>query len=110
MSETSTLPRGEWHRAEAGDRRAPCPALNALANGGYVPRDGRVTAKQLVDGLKSRLGITWALGAPLVAAVMRELGKPGPDGEKLLDRKRRPGSNGTERSIQKGDRVKRPGR
>jgi DNA invertase Pin-like site-specific DNA recombinase len=33
-----------------------------------------------------------------------------PDGEKLLGRKRRVGSNGPESSIQKGGRVERPGR
>jgi hypothetical protein len=43
----------------------------------------------------------------------RHMNPPGqlrPDGEKLLGRKRRTGSNGTERSIQKGDRVERSGR
>jgi hypothetical protein len=41
---------------------------------------------------------------------MNPTGQLRPDGEKLLGRKRRAGSNGTERSIQKGDRVERSGR
>ncbi|KZT72469.1 Cloroperoxidase [Daedalea quercina L-15889] len=35
-----------------GARRSPCPALNALANHGYLPRDGRsITVVQLVRTL-----------------------------------------------------------
>ncbi|KAH9844176.1 Cloroperoxidase [Rhodofomes roseus] len=36
----------------AGASRSPCPALNALANHGYLPRNGRgITALQLVRAL-----------------------------------------------------------
>ena len=41
---------------------------------------------------------------------MNPTGQLRPDGERLLGRKRRAGSNGTESSIQKGGRVERPGR
>ncbi|KAH9938278.1 Cloroperoxidase [Fomitopsis serialis] len=35
-----------------GASRSPCPALNALANHGYLPRDGRgITAVQLIRAL-----------------------------------------------------------
>jgi hypothetical protein len=40
---------------------------------------------------------------------MNPTGQLRPDGEKLLRRKRRAGSNGTERSIRKGDRAERSG-
>ncbi|KAF7974519.1 hypothetical protein HWV62_11974 [Athelia sp. TMB] len=31
----------KWMAAKPGDSRAPCPALNSLANHGYLPRDGK---------------------------------------------------------------------
>jgi hypothetical protein len=41
---------------------------------------------------------------------MNPTGQLRPDGERLLGRKRGSGGNGTKSSIQKGDRVERPGR
>ncbi|KAH9941300.1 Cloroperoxidase [Epithele typhae] len=36
------------------DSRSPCPALNALANHGYIPRDGRaLTRAQLIAALRA---------------------------------------------------------
>ncbi|MEO7327681.1 MAG: hypothetical protein ABI193_03815 [Minicystis sp.] len=85
MSEASNAAPGEWRRPEPGEHRSPCPALNALANSGYLPRDGRVTRTQLVEALESRLGLARVIGAGLADAALRELGKPGPDGETVLD-------------------------
>jgi hypothetical protein len=31
----------DWRAPVPGDLRSPCPALNALANHGFLPRDGR---------------------------------------------------------------------
>lgn len=31
----------DWRAPVAGELRSPCPALNALANHGILPRDGR---------------------------------------------------------------------
>ncbi|TFK48241.1 Cloroperoxidase [Heliocybe sulcata] len=46
----------------ASDSRAPCPALNTLANHGYLPRDGKnITPGQLVSALKSAYGTTTPL-------------------------------------------------
>ncbi|KAJ7108982.1 Cloroperoxidase [Mycena crocata] len=44
-------PRGHEFRApKKGDVRGPCPGLNALANHGYLPRNGKsFTPKQLLD-------------------------------------------------------------
>lgn len=40
--------------AQAGDARSPCPALNALANHGYLPRDGKnIGPWDLVCALKN---------------------------------------------------------
>lgn len=37
---------------QPGDTRAPCPAMNAMANHGYLPRDGKcINANVIVDAL-----------------------------------------------------------
>lgn len=83
-NESSTPPQGEWRPAEPGDSRGPCPALNALANGGHIPHDGVATVAQLVDGIESALGIVPSIGELLANMAMNRLGKPGPDGKKVL--------------------------
>ncbi|KAI0774143.1 Cloroperoxidase [Fomes fomentarius] len=48
--------------ATPGDSRSPCPALNALANHGYLPHDGRnLTVSQLVSALRHVYGISLPL-------------------------------------------------
>ncbi|KZT19746.1 Cloroperoxidase [Neolentinus lepideus HHB14362 ss-1] len=44
------------------DSRSPCPALNTLANHGYLPRDGKnITPSHLVHALKAAYGTTTPL-------------------------------------------------
>ncbi len=78
-------PTGEWRRPHAGDQRSPCPALNSLANGGNLPRNGRVTVDQLVDALSTRLALPRSMGRPLAKLAMARLGARGSDGETTLD-------------------------
>jgi hypothetical protein len=35
------------------DYRGPCPALNAMANHGYLPRNGIASTEQIVAGQKT---------------------------------------------------------
>lgn len=70
---------------DAEERRGPCPALNALANEGYLPRSGRATVDQLVQALHERLGITPSIGMLLAKVAMARLGKVGEDGARVLD-------------------------
>lgn len=51
---------------QEGDSRAPCPAMNSMANHGYLPRDGKgITADIIIDALMKcfRLSkpLAWAL-------------------------------------------------
>lgn len=71
--------------ARAGEHRGPCPALNALANEGVLPRSGRVTVDQLVKALHERLGIAESVGTLLAKAAVSKLGVPGEDGVRVLD-------------------------
>lgn len=44
---------------EGKDSRSPCPALNTLANHGYLNRDGRgITRQQLIQALVKRMGVS----------------------------------------------------
>ncbi|KAI0638047.1 Cloroperoxidase [Trametes polyzona] len=67
MSTTSShVSEHPWCPATAGDSRSPCPALNALANHGYIPRDGRnLTASQLCEAIKKVYGLS-----PVFAAIL----------------------------------------
>lgn len=76
--------QGEWRSPEPGAHRGPCPALNALANGGHIPRDGKATVAELVKAMESALGIAPSIGANLANQAMDHLGKPGPNGAKVL--------------------------
>jgi hypothetical protein len=80
----STSPAG-WRRPAPGEHRSPCPALNSLANGGHLPRDGRVTAEPLVRALRVHFGLLPSIGGLLARAALKRLGKDGPDGVKMLD-------------------------
>lgn len=52
--------------ATPGDSRSPCPALNALANHGYLPHDGRsISPSQLVATIRQVYGLSWAFATLL---------------------------------------------
>lgn len=60
---TATLKRGDYAPSQPGDLRSPCPAINALANHGYLPRDGRnVRAPEFLKGM-DQLGLSSLLGS-----------------------------------------------
>ncbi|KAL8992732.1 MAG: hypothetical protein Q9169_006884 [Polycauliona sp. 2 TL-2023] len=68
MSSSSTtalspsLKRGDYSPVASNDLRSPCPAINALANHGYLPRDGRnVLASEILNGM-NQLGLGSFLG------------------------------------------------
>lgn len=47
-----------WQPPTPTDRRSPCPMLNALANHGYLPRDGKdVSLADLVTGFKESINL-----------------------------------------------------
>lgn len=52
-----------WHRPNPRtDSRSPCPALNAAANHGYLPRDGRsLSMWTIIKALRECYRVSWAL-------------------------------------------------
>jgi len=56
---TLTLSRGTYSPPTPTDIRGPCPMLNALANHGYIPRDGRnILAGEITSALHDAIGIS----------------------------------------------------
>ncbi|KAJ7579290.1 heme-thiolate peroxidase [Mycena floridula] len=66
----STLPpSNRWHAPGPGDVRSPCPALNTLANHGFLPRDGKnITATEFHDAIQAGYNISDDLVATLIGA------------------------------------------
>ena len=66
---TPVLQKGIYHPPSKTDLRGPYPLVNALANHGYIPRDGRdIRARELytafgVTGLSSMLRWGFAYGS-----------------------------------------------
>jgi len=61
---------------QKGDLRSVCPALNTMANHGYIPRDGRnLTFSVLYRGLKACYGLTSSLSAFLVIGGFIAIGR-----------------------------------
>ncbi|KAI9453182.1 Cloroperoxidase [Russula earlei] len=68
----------EWHPPQAGDSRSPCPALNTLANHGFLPRDGKqLTGPILTHGLEQGYSLSSALAHVLANGGVALLGQFG---------------------------------
>ncbi|KAK7060764.1 hypothetical protein VNI00_000496 [Paramarasmius palmivorus] len=65
-AETAKGGRHEYRAPQEGDVRSVCPALNAMANHGYIPRDGKnLTFKVIFRGLKACYGLSTPLAIVL---------------------------------------------
>jgi hypothetical protein len=52
---------------QASDSRSPCPAINTLANHGYISRDGRaISTRELLCAVQQVYGLSWPLALFLV--------------------------------------------
>lgn len=66
------LRKGEYRAPSPTDIRGPCPIINALANHGYIPRDGRnVRAAEMKAAMK-HLGVSITLRQLLTSAAYLE--------------------------------------
>ncbi|RLN65632.1 hypothetical protein BBP00_00002749 [Phytophthora kernoviae] len=75
LAKAAALPEGEYYRpptyltsgsvnSTAPFRRSPCPAMNSLANHGYLPRDGKnITVDQAVAVVMDKFNIAEDLAA-----------------------------------------------
>ncbi|KAF9009259.1 Cloroperoxidase [Hymenopellis radicata] len=61
---------------QAGDSRSVCPALNAMANHGYIPRNGRnLSIPTLIAGAREVFGLSFVFAAGLVIVTMWSVGR-----------------------------------
>jgi len=52
----------EWQKPAEGDVRSPCPALNTLANHGYLPHDGKnISRHTMIGALQQGYHLSYAL-------------------------------------------------
>ncbi|KAH8996693.1 Cloroperoxidase [Lactarius akahatsu] len=80
----------EWVPKQPGDVRSPCPALNTLANHGYLPHDGKqLTAPILIHALQEGYGLSTPLAHLLVHGGIFLLGQTGAFGLNDLARHNR---------------------
>jgi hypothetical protein len=59
----SDLKPGDYRHSGPNDVRSPCPVLNALANHGYLQRDGRNITSNELNAALAEVGIAWGLRA-----------------------------------------------
>ncbi|MCJ1250555.1 hypothetical protein MMC30_007783 [Trapelia coarctata] len=62
---TPPLQKGQYHPSLPTDIRSPCPIVNALANHGYIPRDGRNVSYDEIKAAMSQLGVASTVRATL---------------------------------------------
>jgi len=68
----------EWRPQQAGDVRSPCPALNTLANHGYLPHDGKQLSFSVIShALEEGYGLSDQLANFLVAGGIALLAQVG---------------------------------
>lgn len=65
-----------WQAPGEGDQRGPCPGLNALANHGYIPRDGVVSLLGAVRAMNDVYGISLELATLLAVMGVVWTGNP----------------------------------
>ncbi|CAF4445587.1 unnamed protein product [Rotaria magnacalcarata] len=60
------------------DSRSPCPALNTLANHGYLPRDGKnIRPEVLQIVLQEKMGLSWIAAKSIIGQAYKTVGKNG---------------------------------
>ncbi|KAH7309175.1 oxidase [Stachybotrys elegans] len=60
----------------AGDQRGPCPGLNALANHGYLPRNGVVSFLEAIEGIHGVFGMGIDLATIIAGMGVVAVGNP----------------------------------
>ncbi|KAL5427932.1 hypothetical protein PMIN04_001132 [Paraphaeosphaeria minitans] len=66
----------DWHAPASGDLRSPCPVLNALANHGFLPRDGRNITQGVLIKATSAVNLSTEVTADLFLAALKTSSDP----------------------------------
>ncbi|CAI2180269.1 12756_t:CDS:2 [Funneliformis geosporum] len=66
----------EYQAPGPNDLRSPCPALNSLANHGYLPRDGKdITTSRLIETTYKQFNLGKTVGFILAYGAIIDIGK-----------------------------------
>ncbi|KAF5353425.1 hypothetical protein D9756_007906 [Leucocoprinus leucothites] len=75
-STPSSLESHPYIQPESSDSRSPCPALNTLANHGYIQRTGKdISFLELIDALQHVYNLSWLLSLFLAVVGFLTSGK-----------------------------------
>ncbi|KIW21499.1 hypothetical protein PV08_02079 [Exophiala spinifera] len=80
--------KGTYQTPPPSASRSACPMINALANHGYLPRDGRQVTASDLESAMSLVGLSPSLGALFSNAVFLEHPTPGSPRPSLFSRLR----------------------
>jgi len=86
---TVALDFGDWHPPVAGDLRSPCPALNSLANHGFIPHNGRdISVPVAIKVMQETLNVSTEVATTIALAGMQTSTNPSSGTFTLGDLKR----------------------
>lgn len=74
------MQKGTFQPPQPTDLRSPCPVLNALANHGYLPRDGRSIRASEMNAAMREIGVNYPIRALLTSGSYLENGDNQPTG------------------------------
>ncbi|KAL8733477.1 MAG: hypothetical protein Q9166_002104 [cf. Caloplaca sp. 2 TL-2023] len=63
---SASLKKGEYQPSTGSDLRSPCPVVNAFANHGLIPRDGRNVRGEELDAAMKELGLSITIRKTLI--------------------------------------------
>ncbi|MCJ1460305.1 hypothetical protein MMC28_010684 [Mycoblastus sanguinarius] len=72
QSSKPILQKAQYCAPSASDLRSPCPIINALANHGYIPRDGRNVTSHEVYAAMAEVGVSSTIRTTLTYAAYLE--------------------------------------
>lgn len=77
LTTATSLDFGDWHPPVSGDVRSPCPALNSLANHGFIPRNGKnLEVRVLVQAMGEALNVSTEVATTVANAGLRTSSDP----------------------------------
>jgi hypothetical protein len=76
----------DWQAPTSTDKRSPCPAVNTLANHGYINRNGvGIVPSDFINAIVTVLNVDSGLAGTLVNTATSLLGYTNANGVKVLD-------------------------
>jgi len=104
-----SLAVGDYQAPGPNDCRSPCPAMNTLANHGYLPRDGKnINLPTLQNALQNKLGLSEGFAKTFASVAVKKFAGSPTGSFSLCDALKSDHSTGIEHraSLSRPDRMK----